>query len=95
MDNVIGDIRALNYCITLYSRIRVTTCYKIPKARDCLSWFRENKRWASLIVLADISDKPDDLTKVSLSRAEICELLVRISGKGNIEKGFLVGIFHA
>jgi c-di-GMP phosphodiesterase len=64
----------------------------IKHAIVCLG-LDEIKRWASLIVLADISDKPDELTKVSLVRAEMCELLARASGKGNPETAFLVGLF--
>ena len=53
----------------------------------------EIKRWAHLIVIADISDKPNELTVTALIRAKMCELLAVDNRHGDPEIAFVIGLF--
>jgi c-di-GMP phosphodiesterase len=54
---------------------------------------REIRRWANLIALTGIDDKPEELITTALIRAKMCELLVEISCIGNKDSAFIVGLF--
>ncbi len=53
----------------------------------------EVKRWATLIAISDISDKPDQLLHLSLQRAKMSELLAAYSGEKDTSPYFLIGLF--
>ncbi len=54
---------------------------------------KEIRKWASLLLLAGIDDKPDELVTTSLIRARMCELLAE--GESGLSGGtaMLVGMF--
>jgi EAL and modified HD-GYP domain-containing signal transduction protein len=54
---------------------------------------REIRRWASLITLTGIDDKPDALFTTSLVRARMCELLSDVMKAGDKDSAFMVGLF--
>lgn len=53
----------------------------------------EIKNWASLVALASINDKPNELFVTTLTRARMCELICEHSGSGNKGSAFIVGLF--
>ncbi len=52
------------------------------------------KNWVSLIAMADIPDKPQELMVVALTRAKMCEQLSKMTGLPK-ETHFTVGLFSA
>jgi EAL and modified HD-GYP domain-containing signal transduction protein len=51
------------------------------------------KRWASLIVVASVDDKPSELTRTLLVRARLCERLCTENGHEDPGAAFTVGLF--
>lgn len=51
------------------------------------------RNWASLIILADVNDKPHELIVVSMLRAKICELLAKSLNRKDINAFFTTGLF--
>lgn len=54
---------------------------------------REIRRWANLIALTGIDDKPEELITTALIRAKMCELLSEGTRQGNKDSAFMVGLF--
>ncbi len=54
---------------------------------------REIRRWASLIALTGIDDKPEELITTALIRAKMCELLAESARQANKDSAFMVGLF--
>jgi EAL and modified HD-GYP domain-containing signal transduction protein len=54
---------------------------------------KEIKRWATLIALTGIDDKPDELITTSLIRGKMCELISAASNLPNKDSAFIVGMF--
>lgn len=54
---------------------------------------KEIKRWATLIALTGIDDKPDELITTSLIRSKMCELLAESCGSASKDSAFIVGLF--
>ncbi|MCC6207450.1 MAG: HDOD domain-containing protein [Gammaproteobacteria bacterium] len=54
---------------------------------------KEIKRWATLIALTGIDDKPDELITTSLIRSKMCELLAESCSSANKDSAFIVGLF--
>jgi EAL and modified HD-GYP domain-containing signal transduction protein len=52
----------------------------------------ELRRWVSLLVLADNADAPQELIRITLVRARMCELLARAGGLGDPDTYFLTGL---
>ena len=54
---------------------------------------RQIGSWVSLINLAQIARKPKELTITALVRARMCELVASISGRGDSDTFYTVGLF--
>lgn len=54
---------------------------------------REIRRWANLIALTGVDDKPEELITTSLVRARMCELLAGATDAGKKDSAFIVGLF--
>lgn len=54
---------------------------------------KEIKRWATLITLTGIDDKPAELITTALVRGKMCELLSAAHGELNRDAAFLTGLF--
>lgn len=50
------------------------------------------RRWVSLLVLGDNAEVPQELIRITLVRARMCELLARTTGRGDPETYFLTGL---
>jgi c-di-GMP phosphodiesterase len=51
------------------------------------------RRWATLLVLAGVTDRPNHLLELGLSRARLCELLALRDEEADSERAFTVGLF--
>ena len=51
------------------------------------------RRWATLLVLAGVTDRPNHLLELGLTRARLCELLALRDGEAEPERAFTVGLF--
>jgi c-di-GMP-related signal transduction protein len=73
--------------------------YALPKRIDSIHHaivylgIQQIKKWASLIVLANIADKPSQLMVVALTRGKMCELIGEALGEKNKASLFTVGMF--
>ena len=73
--------------------------YALPKRIDSIHraivylGMQQIKQWASLIALADISDKPSQLMEMALTRGKMCELIGEKIGEKNKASLFTVGMF--
>jgi EAL and modified HD-GYP domain-containing signal transduction protein len=51
------------------------------------------RRWATLLVLAGVTDRPNHLLELGLTRARLCELIAMRDGEAEPERAFTVGLF--
>ena len=51
------------------------------------------KHWATALVMAGMSEQPQELMRLALVRGEMCQLLCEKEESGNPESYFLVGLF--
>ena len=51
------------------------------------------KNLASLLLLSDVDDKPNELLVTALLRAKMCELLGKLRGEEGLNSFFTVGLF--
>jgi EAL and modified HD-GYP domain-containing signal transduction protein len=51
------------------------------------------RRWATLFMLAGVSDRPSDLLEVGLLRARLCELVASRQPDAEADRAFTVGLF--
>ena len=51
------------------------------------------RRWATLLVLAGVHDRPGHLLEVGLLRARLCELLAARAPGAEVDRAFTVGLF--
>ncbi len=51
------------------------------------------RRWATLLVLAGVTDRPNHLLELGLTRARLCELIAMRDGEADAERAFTVGLF--
>jgi EAL and modified HD-GYP domain-containing signal transduction protein len=51
------------------------------------------RRWATLLVLAGVTDRPNHLLELGLSRARLCELIALRDDEADTERAFTVGLF--
>ena len=76
-----------------------SSLYALPKRIDSIHHaivylgMQQIKQWASLIVLANIADKPSQLMVMALTRGKMCELMGETLGEKNKTGLFTVGMF--
>jgi EAL and modified HD-GYP domain-containing signal transduction protein len=51
------------------------------------------RRWATLLVLAGVTDRPNHLLELGLTRARLCELIANRDNEADAERAFTVGLF--
>jgi EAL and modified HD-GYP domain-containing signal transduction protein len=51
------------------------------------------RRWATLLVLAGVTDRPNHLLELGLTRARLCELLAARDPDADSERAFTIGLF--
>jgi EAL and modified HD-GYP domain-containing signal transduction protein len=96
LDDVIRSDVALSYKLLRYIN---SAAFGLPLEIESIRYavvylgIDEVRKWASLIVLSNINDKPSELINTSLVRAKMCELLTSFTGQGNPGTAFIVGLF--
>jgi EAL and modified HD-GYP domain-containing signal transduction protein len=72
--------------------------FSLPRKIDSLRYavtflgFREVRRWTSLLLLSDFSDRPREIVNLALVRARMCESLATLGRIENSDHFFLVGL---
>ncbi len=51
------------------------------------------RRWATLLVLAGVTDRPNHLLELGLTRARLCELIATRTEGADPERAFTIGLF--
>jgi len=69
--------------------------HKVHSIRQALVLLGERKlrKWTTVLVLADLDDRPPELTRIALVRARMCELLGEAGGRRDGSSCFVVGLF--
>lgn len=96
LEALISHDPALSYRILRYINSAAMGLSKdIQSIRHAIVYLgeREIRRWATLVALAGIDDKPDALITTSLIRARMCELLAAPGNPDGKDSAFMVGLF--
>jgi c-di-GMP phosphodiesterase len=51
------------------------------------------RRWATLLVLAGVTDRPNHLLELGLTRARLCELIATKDSQAEADRAFTIGLF--
>jgi EAL and modified HD-GYP domain-containing signal transduction protein len=51
------------------------------------------RRWATLLVLAGVTDRPNHLLELGLTRARLCELIAATDDQAEADRAFTIGLF--
>ncbi len=98
LEDIVGRDVALSYKLL---RVINSAYYSFPRKVDSLRaalsmlGTKFIASWLSLIILADIDDKPHELMVTAMIRAKMCEILGKGLGYQSIETFFTVGLFSA
>ncbi len=94
-DIIANDISLSTKILRICNTAQYTSVAKITSIRQAvvLIGLDALKRWSSIIALSKMSDKPNELICLSLSRAKMMELLAVQSGEIEKESFFTVGMF--
>lgn len=96
LEQIIGQDASLGYKLlrlinSAYYSLRAEVA-SIHQALTLLG-IKSIQSWVSLILLAEIDDKPRELLTIAMIRAKMCELLAQALKMRNEETFFLVGLF--
>lgn len=96
LERVIGQDVTLSYKLLQYiNSAAFPTTKAIESIRHAIVYMGEDevRRWASMLALANLDDKPGELLMTSLTRSKMCELLTENTGIGNRRSAFVIGLF--
>lgn len=96
LEQLISHDPALSYRMLRYINSAAFSLRKnIQSIRHAIIYLgeKEIRRWATLIALAGIDDKPDALVNTSLIRARMCDLLTALDSPQQRDSAFVVGLF--
>jgi len=96
LEMVIGQDVTLSYKLLQYiNSAAFPTTKAIESIRHAIVYLGEDevRRWASMLALANLDDKPGELLMTSLTRGKMCDLLAENAGTGNRRSAFVVGLF--
>jgi EAL and modified HD-GYP domain-containing signal transduction protein len=96
LEQLISHDPALSYRMLRYINSAAFSLRKnIQSIRHAIIYLgeKEIRRWATLIALAGIDDKPDALVNTSLVRARMCDLLTALDNPQHRDSAFVVGLF--
>ncbi len=96
LEEIISQDVRMSYRLLRYiNSAAYSTVHEIDSIHRAITYLGPNeiRKWASLLLLAGIDDKPDELVKTSLIRARMCELMAE--GQPGLVSGtaMLVGMF--
>ena len=93
--SIISRDTGLSYKLLRYIN---SAAFALPEKIDSIKraivylGFNEMKRWASLIALSALTEKPSEYIRVAFIRAKMCERLADLSQDQNKDTYFLVGL---
>jgi EAL and modified HD-GYP domain-containing signal transduction protein len=96
LEDVVSQDITLSYKLLQYiNSAAFPTTKKIESIRHAIVYLGDDevRRWASMLALANLDDKPGELLMTSLTRSKMCELLTENIGTGNRRTAFIVGLF--
>ncbi len=96
LEKVIAQDVRMSYRLLRYiNSAAYATVGEIDSIRRAIVYLgeREIRKWASLMLLAGIDDKPDELVTTSLIRARMCELLAEGEPGLSSSTAMLIGLF--
>jgi EAL and modified HD-GYP domain-containing signal transduction protein len=96
LENIISQDPALSYRLLRYiNSAAFSPASPIRSIRHAIVYLGGNeiRRWATLLALAGIDDKPEALITTSLIRARMCEMIAALESDRGKESAFIVGLF--
>lgn len=89
--DVTMSFRILRYINSAYCALS----RKVESIHEAIVYVGTNniRRWASLIALAGFNDRPEELLRMAMMRARMCEQLAESSGYDDSDSYFTVGLF--
>lgn len=96
LEEIIGQDVRMSYRLLRYiNSAAYATTKEIDSIRHAITYLgeKEIRKWASLMLLTGIDDKPEELVTTSLIRARMCELLAERVGGLAPGTAMLVGMF--
>jgi len=96
LEEIIGHDVALSYKLLRYLN---SAFFALPKEVESLRaaviylGTQTIQRWASLLLLARLAERPSELMSQSLQRAKMCEMLAKLANRSHSERYFTVGLF--
>jgi EAL and modified HD-GYP domain-containing signal transduction protein len=96
LEKIISQDPALSYRLLRYiNSSAFSPASPIRSIRHAIVYLGENeiRRWATLLALAGIDDKPEALITTSLIRARMCEMIAALENERGKESAFIVGLF--
>ena len=96
LEEIIGHDAALSYKLLRYLN---SAFFALPREVESLRaaviylGTQMIQRWASLLLLARLDQRPSELMSQSLQRAKMCEMLARLAGRPHADRYFTVGLF--
>jgi len=94
-DIVIKDVSLSYKLLKVANSAHFSPIDEIKSISQAISFIGLNqlRGWLTLLLLSSISKKPHELTTIAMTRAKMCEILARSTGKVEPEASFLVGLF--
>ena len=96
LEEIIGHDVALSYKLLRYLN---SAFFALPREVESLRaaviylGTQTIQRWASLLLLARLSERPSELMSQSLQRAKMCEMLAKLANYPHSDSYFTVGLF--
>ncbi|MDO6460203.1 HDOD domain-containing protein [Granulosicoccaceae sp. 1_MG-2023] len=85
------SVKSLNYVNSAASGLN----RKVESIHEAIIYLGRNtiRSWVTLIIMASVDDKPDELMIMALVRARFCEMLAARLGRERQDRYFTVGLF--
>lgn len=96
LEKIIAADVSLSYKLLLHlNSASFALSQKLDSIRSAIVYLGDNqiRNWATLLTLAGIEGKPNELTISSLTRARMCQLLAVQNGHNPADQFFTVGLF--
>jgi EAL and modified HD-GYP domain-containing signal transduction protein len=96
LEEIIGHDVALSYKLLRYLN---SAFFALPREVESLRaaviylGTQTIQRWASLLLLARLAERPSELMSQSLQRAKMCEVLAKLANRLHSDSYFTVGLF--
>ena len=96
LEQIISRDVAMSYRILRYiNSAYFALARKVESIREAIVYVGMNniRRWASLLVMSGFNDRPDELLRMAMIRARMCERIAEKTGQKDTDSFFTVGLF--